>query len=156
MHPTAPVYDNSFNGEQDQFAAIIDIDGSLVAATFFGGTRGDIASGIGFDNRGNIYFGGETDSADFPTTPDASQRTLRGVHDGTLVVLTPDLSQVLYATYIGGTDTDRVRSVSVDGGRNLFVAGDSRSTDFLTTSGAVQATNKGAQDYTLMKFALPQ
>jgi hypothetical protein len=51
------------------------------------------------------------------------------------LVIDPVLS---YSTYLGGDGTDKVAAVAVDGGGNLYVAGNTTSTDFPTTPGAVQ------------------
>src|SRR5262245_39281652 len=71
--------------------------GKLVFATRLGGKSYDGAWQISIDQRGHAYTTGETRSADFPTTPNALQRNLRGKSDAFLVELGPS-GEVVYST----------------------------------------------------------
>jgi Beta-propeller repeat len=62
------------------FLSKLKADGSgFVYSTHLGGSGSDSGEGIALDVRGNAYVVGSTISADFPTTPEAFQRELRGV-----------------------------------------------------------------------------
>ena len=57
-------------------------DGSgLVFATYLGGDYTDRAYGLAVDRDGNAYVTGETQSVDFPTTPNVMQPTHGGDSD---------------------------------------------------------------------------
>jgi Beta-propeller repeat len=63
----------------DAFVTKLNPSGSaLVYSTFLGGTDGDEGRDIAVDGRGRAYVTGFTDSADYPTTPDAFDRTYNG------------------------------------------------------------------------------
>ena len=76
--------------------------GRLVFATRIGGKSYDGAWRVSVDRRGHAYATGLTKSPDFPTTPDALQRDLRGKSDAFLVEVDPR-GEVLYSTLIGGS-----------------------------------------------------
>ena len=53
------------------------------------GDGGDFYGSIAVDNSGRIYVAGRTDSADFPTTPNAFDTTFNGpAYDGFLTKIT--------------------------------------------------------------------
>jgi hypothetical protein len=55
----------------------------------------------------------------------------------------PDL---LWATYLGGNNTDSASGIAVDAAGNTYVTGHARSTDFPTTPGAFQPAIRGTCD----------
>jgi Beta-propeller repeat len=67
--PATPgAFQTSSGGETDAFVAKFSESGSLVYATFLGGSLGDAGRGIAVDQFGSAYVTGFTDSVDFPTT----------------------------------------------------------------------------------------
>jgi hypothetical protein len=57
------------------------IDPGLAYSTFLGGTGFEDGWGIAVDGTGNAYVMGDTESADFPTTPGAFDATFNGNSD---------------------------------------------------------------------------
>lgn len=125
------------------------------------------------DNCQNIYvcgwggavnqgFNFETGSVSgMEVTPDAFQSTTDG-SDFYLVVFSPNMESLLYATYFGGPISDE----HVDGGTSRFdkqgvvyhavCAGCGGSDDFPTTEGVVSNTNNAPNcNLGVFKFALP-
>ncbi len=85
---------------------------SILASTYVGSSgeeTGDTLRAI-LDANGNIVFAGLTDSSAFPVTVNAVQPVFRGGRDMVLVVLAADFQQILYATYLGGSGQEVVRS----------------------------------------------
>jgi hypothetical protein len=137
----------------DAFVAVISTDGSsLLAATYVGGSVGDGSEGIGLDSEGNVYISGATYSSDFPTSADAIQRSLAGSGDFFAVKLNGMLTQAVYATFIGGSGVDYGRSSIVDAPGNMYVIGQSRSSNFPTSS-PLQANLRGGDDGVIIKIA---
>ncbi len=68
--PVTPgAYDSSLNGG-DVFVAKLNLGlTSLRAATYLGGTASDTGYALAVDAAGDVYVGGETGSANFPTSP---------------------------------------------------------------------------------------
>jgi hypothetical protein len=90
-------------GATDAFVTKLSPDGSgLVYSTYVGGAANDYAVALAIDDASYAYVTGETDSADFPTTAGAYQRTVRGATDAFVTKLSPDGSGLVYSTYVGG------------------------------------------------------
>jgi Beta-propeller repeat len=147
----------------DGFVTEVNSTGSaLTYSTFLGGgsVGGDVGLGnmqVAVDLAGRAYVAGQTGSATFPTTPDAFDSTFNGGAggDGFLEVLAPTGSALAYSTYLGGTGLDRSQGVARDPAGGIYVAGNTNSTDFPTTTGAFQTTNPGgADDLFVTKFGV--
>jgi hypothetical protein len=148
-------------GRGDLFVAKLSPDGSkLFYCTYVGGSGMDLyGSNLIVDASGSVTFAGETMSPDFPATANAFAKSYhggssspRGGGDGVVVRLNPTGTALEYASYIGGSGDDSARSVAVDHEGNLWVAGDTTSADFPTTSDAFCRENKGAADCFVLKL----
>jgi len=118
-------------GTSDIAVSKLSTDGTqLLASTFVSGNAAENGDGITVGYYGDIYFGGDTYSADFPITIDAYQDSLAGGQDGILVKLSSDLSQLLYSTFFGGSADDGSRSSILDSQGNFYYAGWTQSNDF--------------------------
>ena len=125
----------------DAFLLKLKADGSaLIFSTYFGGSGDDCAQALATDSAGNIYIAGFTNSADFPATANALQKTLAGpgflqttqtFGDGFLAQFTAD-GAPSYVTYLGGTQNDAVASVAVTSSGIAYLAGMTKSIDFPT------------------------
>jgi ELWxxDGT repeat protein len=114
------------------------IDPVLVYSTYLGGSNQDCGDDIVVDDAGNAYISGATHSADFPSTAGAYQESYQGDRDAYVAKLSPDGSQLLYCTYLGGSDGDYGYAVAVDDSGNAYVTGDTEATDFPTTPKSFQ------------------
>lgn len=102
--------------------------------------RGEIM----LDASDNIVVASTTRSADFPTaTP--YQATRNGQSDAVVFKFSPDLSTLLFSTYLGGSGLDAGYSVKLDGAGNVFVTGGTTSSDFPTTAGTVSPGYNGGK-----------
>jgi hypothetical protein len=135
MNPLQPSYGG---GYYDAFVAKINPAGSaFVYSTYLGGSQQDVGSGIAVDSAGNAYVTGNTQSADFPTTPGAFQTTCCGAF---VTKLNPSGSALVYSTYL---DNGGGSSIAVDSEGNAYISGTTDSTNFPTTPGAFQTTFGG-------------
>lgn len=141
----------------DAFVAKLNPAGTaLIYATYVGGSGDDFATSIAIDAAGAAYVTGNTQSTNFPTTAGAPQRTNRGFGSGDNGFYNPSDafafklntagSQLLYATYLGGSLNDMAIGIAVDGTGNAIVVGGTISSDFTTTSNAYQAQYRGANN----------
>ena len=137
----------------DGFAFKLNASGSaLTYSTYLGGTDIDSPRGVAVDNGGSAYVTGETLSADFPTTAGAFRRALAGAYDMFVTKLNPAGTALAYSTYLGGSQVDNGARVAVDSGGNAYALGFSSSTNFPTTTGALDTTANGGFDATVTKL----
>ena len=120
---------------------------ALVYSTYVGGsTSWDWGDAIKVDAEGNAFVGGNANSSDFPTTSQAFQSSYGGGEDGVLFKLNAAGSALQYSTYLGGSDYEVVQGLAVDTGGNAYVTGVTYSSNFPTTSDALQTTYAGSGD----------
>ncbi len=125
-------------GGVDAILAKLSPSGGLISfSTYLGGSSSDIANGLAIDNSGKAYIVGQTDSIDFPTKS-AMQSTINGLADAYIVKIDTAAKTLVYSTYLGGSSLDKAFGVAVDSTGHTYVAGQTLSTDFPTTSGAYQ------------------
>lgn len=145
-------------GDADNFVTKLAPEGDrLVFSTFLGGNNSEQANAIAVDALGNVHVSGTTSATDFPTTSDALSRTRKGTNDAFVSILSPDGSQLLYSTYLGGTapsggPQDNNWAIAVDSAGNTYTGGQTRSADFPVTAGAPQTTYSGIDDAYITKF----
>jgi len=129
--------------ERSAFVTKINAAGTaLVYSTYLGGSSGDSGLGIAVDASGAAYVTGVTRSTDFPTRRPL-QGALGGFDDGFVAKLNPAGSELLYSTYIGGSEEDGGQGIAVDSTGAAYLTGYSRSTNF-PTANPVQPANAGA------------
>jgi MYXO-CTERM domain-containing protein len=141
--PTVNAYQKRLTGAQNAFVAKFAPGlKSLAAYTYFGGSGQDAANALAIDEGGNIYLAGSTSSPDFPVAH-ALQASLHGNEDAFVTKFSPDLSSLIYSSYLGGADTDLASALGVLPSGGVFLVGQTRSIDFPIV-GAAQATNRAA------------
>jgi hypothetical protein len=133
-------------GSYDRTKALV-IDPVLTFSTFLGGSGGDTASAVAVDSSGNVFVAGSTSSTNFPVTPGSFQTVNHAAANQATAFVTkldPTGTALVYSTYLGGSGGDTATGINVDSAGNLYVTGQTGSTDFPVTPGVFQATNKGA------------
>ena len=141
-------------------------DGSkLLFATYMGGFDDEYPHSLCVDPFNNLLVFGTTLSPDFPVHPDSAySNTHEGDYDIFVNKLNNSGTQLLGGTFIGGSDADGFQTeipttllvynyadnyrgdITTDNDGNIFVATCTRSNDFPTTPGALQAKPKGETD----------
>lgn len=125
----------------DGFVAKLSVDGSaLVYSTLLCGQGDDSPAGIALDAAGNAYVAGTTASSDFPLVDPIELARGGGVIglSGFVSKLSPDGSQLVYSTYLGGSGSAVINGIALDASGNAYVTGETDSTDFPTTAGVIQ------------------
>ena len=120
------------------------IDPILFYSTYIGGSGDDLFAlgNLRKDNLGNIYATGYTYSANFPVTAGVYSSTFAGNTDVCVFKLNSTGTALIYSTFIGGSDLDRGMDLVLDTNTyEVYVCGDSFSTNFPTTTGVYQPAN---------------
>ncbi len=119
------------------------IDPVLVYSTFMGGSSGEAGLTIAADNVGNTYVAGETSSSTFPTA-NASQNELGNgfpSQDAFIAKFDPT-GQVVFSTYLGGSDSDTTTDLAIDGSGNAYIRGRTTSaSDFPLVNASFRSTD---------------
>jgi hypothetical protein len=136
---------------------------ALVYSTYLGGADGsENINGLALDKFANAYVTGGTYATTFPITKGAYQTQNNGSANLAqvpfLTKLNPSGTALAYSTYFGGSDGDFANAVTLDSSGNVYLTGQTQSTDFPVTSGAFQSTNNtNSPDFTafVAKLTLP-
>ncbi|MBU0728666.1 MAG: SBBP repeat-containing protein [Proteobacteria bacterium] len=151
---TKTAYDQKFNGMSEGF--IVRFDNELrnlkasslvnIEEVFYVTTPGN----------GQVYFAGSTliSGADQLLFPKGSlyDTTLNGKGDAFIGVMDTDLKTMVYATLIGGSDTDLATFLAVDIDGFIYAGGETRSKDFPVSDKAFDRKHSGEEDIFIAKF----
>ena len=130
-------------------------DGSAFAySTYLGGDRYTYGLGIAVSG-GNAYVTGLTTSSSisFPLVG-AIQSTQAGIPDAFVTILSPTASSLLFSTFLGGSAYDEGTSIALDATGNLFVTGDTGSTNFPTQNASQPTYGGGDADAFVVQLLL--
>ncbi len=137
----------SAGGGGDAFVAKLNRDLTvLTQATYLGGSASDVAWGLALDASGAVVVAGSTNSVNFPGTAGGAQPAAGGSGDGFVARLNGDLTQLLQATYLGGSGFDQAWALRVSADGDVVVAGTTASVNFPATTGGAQGARAGGAD----------
>ena len=108
------------------------IDPELSYSTYVGG-RHETGYDIAIDNEGNSYVSGYSSSSNYPTTSGVYDKINNGSWDIVITKLNSSGSELVYSTYIGGSNEDMYPQIAVDNSGNAYIAGHTHSSDFPVT-----------------------
>ncbi len=130
---------------------------ALIGSTFLGGSdvdgqneepvlnffyadnhRGEVI----VDSNDIIYASTCTSSDDFPLK-NAFQTKRNGRQDGLFLMMNADLSDMLWGTYLGGTDGDALYTVDLDSNGMVYASGGTKSDNLPKTTAQIGTTAKG-------------
>ena len=150
--PTVNPIQGTNAGIQDAFVAKLNPAGSaLVYSTYLGGSSLDYGWGIAVDSLGSAYITGYTASTNFPTR-NPIQGSNAGSQDAFVTKLNPAGSEIVYSTYLGGSDGNNYGiGIAVDSSGNAYITGSTPSTNFPTMN-PIQGANAGIADAYVTKL----
>jgi len=123
--------------------------GGALVANYGDEMRGDVIT----DEAGNVYISSVTASNNFPIVNGFDNSFNGGNTDGIVVKLGPDLSSIVWSSYLGGSGFDAAYSIKFDNDKNIVLAGGTTSTNFPVTTGAYQTAFNGIVDGWIARVA---
>ena len=150
--PTANPFQPTLAGPRDIFVAKLSLSGSaLVYSTYLGGSGSGTEQGndIAVDSSGSAYVVGFTGSSDFPLAN--SLQSLNGPSDAFITKFDFTGAMIEFSTLLGGSATDYGWGLALDGAGNIYIAGQTSSTNFPTLS-PYQPALSGVSDAFITKI----
>jgi hypothetical protein len=141
----------------DVFVTKLDPTGSsLMYSTYLGGGGSEFAFALTTNAAGRIFVAGPTDSSNFPVTAGAAQSSYAGgpakFGDAFVAELNPGgagAADLVYSTYLGGSGSETPWGIAVDSSGDVYVTGNTTSSNFPVTAGAYQSVNSGGGNLSL-------
>ncbi|MDR2979972.1 MAG: gliding motility-associated C-terminal domain-containing protein [Bacteroidales bacterium] len=150
----------NFDSGSDIVIVKFNSDGTqLLASTFVGGSGNDglntalylrknyadeSRGEIMVDDHSNVYVTSSTCSSDFPATAGVFQRTFgSGSQDGCLIKMNHNLSNMIWASFLGGSQDDAGYSIDIAKDKTIYVSGGTNSANFPVTANAIQRVFAG-------------
>jgi hypothetical protein len=138
--PLQPLQRFFNGGPEDGFMAKVDVTNasganSLVYLTYYGGIGRDVINGIAIEpatQRAHII--GRTDSATgFPVLNPFDANVV--LNEAFVAKLNADGTAQFYSSFLGGSGQDDGRAIALDALNNVYVTGETLSTNFPATNG---------------------
>ncbi len=139
----------------------IVIDPTLIFCSFTGSTEDNWGYTATPGPDGSFFAGGICFGQGFPVTPGAYQTVFgqgvnedhTGPYDIAIIKLSPDGSQNVWATYIGGDGNEQPHSMMCDASGSLVIAGRSRSDNYPRTRPRIGTGGGGDYDIVVTKLS---
>lgn len=125
------------------------VDPPLLYSTYVGGSGLEEPWQAVEGASGRIYICGSTTSFNFPTTAGVVHSAQLSTTDGFVACFDPSLppgSQLVFATYIGGTADDVAFGIAVTAGGQIAITGRTASGNLPVTAGAFQSIKAAGDD----------
>jgi PKD domain/Beta-propeller repeat len=153
-YPTTPgALHTALNGPADAVVTKLDGHGKIAFSTLLGGRGRDEGRGITVGPSGRVFVVGDSDSNDFPVTPDALQKPSELRSDNAFVTRwSADGGPAEFSTMLGGSADERAHAVVADSDDHAYVVGETTSERF-PIKGAVQPTGGDERFYKKDGFA---
>ncbi len=157
--PTTNPRQSSLGGTSSGFLQKLKSSGSTAWSSYFSSASGSTASILCMEFntlKNRLYFGGITSGLNASNVP------VSGVYDNSFnsgtndfFAASMDTNQTFVAsTYIGGSSNEvNMMGLNTDLNNDVYIFGYTNSTNFPTTTGALQSTNLGSNDKVFLKLS---
>jgi len=158
---TAGAWQTTYGGNTDAFVAKFNPTGTaLIWETYYGGSQRDVGEALVLDRNDNIYVYGTTSSSNNIATPGSWQTSYGGNADIFVAKFNSTGTNLDWGTYYGGSGAESVslfviggsRNIALDGSNNVYITGNTESTNGIATAGSWQSVFGGNFDALAAKF----
>lgn len=139
----------SFDTDTYDHSKALIIDPELIFSTYSGSSADNWGYTATYDNDENFYGAGISFDIGYPTSIGVFDASFGGKCDITISKFSPDGSALLYATYLGGNDSDLPHSLIVNSNNQLVIFGTTGSSNFPTSSSAYDSNFNGGDTITV-------
>lgn len=146
---TVGSYDTAANGYYDAFVCKMTPGGdSIIWFSYLGGDNYEYCFSLAVNSSQEPVVSGFTRSTDFPITANAFDQTSNlgtsgGYYAGYVTKFSKNGDSLLFSTYLSGSGSELIQSIVLDESDNIYLTGQTSSSDFFTTAGAYQTTYGG-------------
>lgn len=127
----------------DPYIAIFNPDGELIKSKLYVPDEITSIEHTDVDSQGNLVIAGSTSSPTMYCTEDAFQSELHGETDGYVRIISPNLEEIIFSSYIGGGDQEFLGEVDVGADDSIYVSGTTHSTDLPVTPNCIRSEYMG-------------
>ena len=141
----------------DMFVTRFNSSGGLDASTLLGGHADDSCNALAIDRSGNVLLAGTTTlitggRSDFPATTGTYGSSTFGNEDCIVAKFDNTLQSLLFATFLGGSDSEACYAIAADAAGNSYVAGATFSANFPVTHPPFGGSRAGGNTKTYPSF----
>ncbi|HET7489639.1 MAG TPA: SBBP repeat-containing protein [Acidimicrobiales bacterium] len=131
------------------FATKLNSTGSAAAwSTYLGGSGTDTGLAVAVNGSGNAYVAGTTSSTNFPLVNALQIITTPGLNAGFVTEFNTTGTAATYSTELTGSSlTDSPAGIAVDSAGSAYLAGQTSSADFPTTSGTFEPSRPACSSF---------
>jgi hypothetical protein len=148
---------------RDAFIEKFTPEGTRIWGTYFGGNFIEMPRSLRVNPSGApIWIGGYTKSDSGLATKNGYQDKIGGFNDGFIAKFNWDGSQLMYASYYGGSKSESITEggwygspMDMDVAGNIYLASCTQSNDSIATPGGykLELADSGQYDYFIVKFS---
>jgi gliding motility-associated-like protein len=132
------------------------IDPEIVFSTFIGSSSNNFGFTAADDSQSNLISGAAVFGNNYPTTLGAYSTSFNSGSgnyiDVAISKFSPDGSDLIYSTYLGGSRIETPHSIVCDDWDNFFVMGATGSSNFPTTANAYDSSFEGGPALDMSNF----
>lgn len=149
---TPGAFQITHGGGTDAYIAKFNSSGILQWCTYYGGSSSEDIHALDIDTFGNVIGVGESNSFNLSTSAGCMQPGKGNMADIYIIKFDNNGNRI-FSTYFGGNATDDCNGLATDNAGNIYLGGQTQSTNFSVTATATQSTLAGFTDMILAKLS---
>lgn len=130
--------ENSSTYDRDVFVFKLSPDGQeVIFSTYLGSASIYYSIDVTIDSNDNIIVTGSTSTSDF-LVKNAYQENISDGTDAFITKITPDGQEIIFSTFLGGSNDDQIKRVTTDQDDNIIVIGVTSSSEQFPIKNALE------------------